>query len=340
MRGAVLDLGSNSFHLLVADVDDGRVRPVARERTMLHLGRAVGAGGRLPAADLARATVATRAFAASARRAGATELAAVATAAVRTASNRADVARALSDAAGTPLTVLSGADEARLSYLGARRGSEGCRGRVLMLDLGGGSLELATGTDDEVTWSTSFPLGSSRLAARVGEDRLTPTDRARLAREVHELVGPSSVTLRREPPTTTLALGGTIRALARMVATTDDPTATDDVHGQLIATARLQTLADALTTSTIAQRRALPGMTPDRADHVHIAAVVLTEVLRSAELPAITVSDHGLREGVLLTTAAGRPLVPRREGTEGPAGAPTPGSAGDGRHVRRARTSP
>ena len=152
MRCAVLDLGSNSFHLLVADVEGSAVAPVRREREMLHLGRAVARHGRIPVDLEVRAVATVDRLADLARRSGAQELVAVGTEALRGPERAALVAR-LSEVAGTPIEILDGAEEARLAYLGARASVDVEQEPALVIDLGGGSLELAIGTGERILWA-------------------------------------------------------------------------------------------------------------------------------------------------------------------------------------------
>ena len=121
MRSSVLDLGSNSFHVLVADVHEaGYVDPVLREREMLHLGRVVADHGHIPDEHVQRALAQVEHLSELARRAGAVSRLAVATSALRDASNGAEVVARIAEVAGHPVRVLPGHEEARLSYLGVR----------------------------------------------------------------------------------------------------------------------------------------------------------------------------------------------------------------------------
>jgi exopolyphosphatase/guanosine-5'-triphosphate,3'-diphosphate pyrophosphatase len=300
VRSAILDLGSNSFHVLVADVDGRDVVPVLREREMLHLGRAVALHGRVPdeRREAARAVVAH--LADRARRAGAEELTAVATAAIRDAQDGAQVLAELSQAAGTEVEVLDGLEEARLAYLGVRAAVAVTTEPVLVLDLGGGSLELAVGIGDRVQWATSLPLGVSRLSASVTTD---PPKR----REIHDLRDTVDAAL--DPvvdrvaglgPRGSVAVGGTVRALARVVAATESRWLPATVNQLTVPLASLERVRDRLVSIDTVTRGRIPGMKSRRADHLHVAAVILTRALERLGLREVTVSDWGLREGLLL----------------------------------------
>lgn len=306
MRCAVLDLGSNSFHLLVADVEGSAVAPVRREREMLHLGRAVARHGQIPVDLEVRAVATVDRLADLARRSGAQEVVAVGTEALRGPERAALVAR-LSEVAGTPIEILDGAEEARLAYLGARASVDVEQEPTLVIDLGGGSLELAIGTGERILWACSLPLGASRLTAML--DPLDPDDmdepvserqldelRAHIARQLDAAVA----TVSEHAPATVLAVGGTVRALARLLAARADRWLPSTVNQ---APLTLDELADAvadLTQVGTAERARMPGVKSRRADHLHVAAVVLEATLRRVGGATARVSDWGLREGVLL----------------------------------------
>jgi exopolyphosphatase / guanosine-5'-triphosphate,3'-diphosphate pyrophosphatase len=153
LRVAVLDLGSTSFHLLVADASPtGRIERVVRQRVMLRLGATIAAEGEIPKAIAARAVESARALQDLAEEHDADRLIPVATAALRDARNGAAVAGAIARELGTKVRVLSGLEEARLIFGAFRRRVPLGNASALGMDLGGGSLELAIGDDTEVQW--------------------------------------------------------------------------------------------------------------------------------------------------------------------------------------------
>lgn len=317
-RCAVLDLGSNSFHLLVADVDGSAVHPVRRQREMLHLGRAIARHGTIPVDLGVRAVATVERLAELARRSGADELVAVGTEALRTPGSTDLVAR-MSEAAGVPLAVLDGEEEARLAYLGARAGVDVADDPTLVLDLGGGSLELAIGAGERILWATSLPLGASRLSADLDGDgpdaagTPSPEALARIRTHVAAVLAPAVEVVRSHRPATTVAVGGTVRALARLLAVRADRWLPATVNQAPLDRAELSEATSALATVTTAERARMPGVRSRRADHLHVAATILDETLRRIDGPAVRVSDWGLREGVLLHRF-GHTLVP--EGDE------------------------
>lgn len=304
MRCAVIDLGSNSFHLLVADLEGRTITPVLREREMLHLGQTVALTGEIPAADRDRAVTTARRFALVARQSGARRTIAVATAALRTATNGPSVLAALDDAIGAPVRVLTGDEEAALSYRGSRISLDGVQDPALVLDLGGGSLELAIGTGDRTSWTTSLPLGAGSLTAIAGEGPLDADGAEQLRARIDADLDPLVEVVRTRAPRSAIAVGGPVRAVARVHAARDTrPTA--DLQGFSIEVADLEALCTDLTAADTAGRLAMPGVSPDRADHVHVAAFVLARVARRLGLERLVVGLTGIREGLLLEAADG-----------------------------------
>lgn len=302
MRCAVLDLGSNSFHLLVADIDGSTVHPVRRQREMLHLGRAVARHGSVPVDLGVRAVATVERLADLARRSGAEQLVAVGTEALRRPGST-DLVTELSEAAGTPVAILDGEEEARLAYLGARAGVDVTADPTLVLDLGGGSLELAVGAGERILWATSLPLGASRLSAMLDEDDDGPPSDVRLARLREHVAGQLEAAVgvvAGHAPATTIAVGGTVRSLARLLAVRADRWLPATVNQAPLDLAELSEAASDLVAVSTLERARMPGVKSRRADHVHVAAVVLEELLRRLPDPDVRVSDWGLREGVLL----------------------------------------
>jgi exopolyphosphatase/guanosine-5'-triphosphate,3'-diphosphate pyrophosphatase len=267
---------------------------------MLRLGATVADGGRVPDDVCDRAVETARVLGQSARNAHVDLLIPVATAALRGASNGAEVARRIGEAVGVPTRILSGAEEARLTFAAFRRKLKIGSRLALGLDLGGGSLELITGDESEVRFETTLPLGAARLHAElVRSDPMTRDEKRAVRARVRERLDEFREALVRWAPRPAIATGGTMRALARLLAAEAGRDLTA-IHGTVIAAEDFRELARKLVRSTQAERLAMPGMRRQRADLVPTGALVLRTVLEDLELPSLTVSDWGLREGVIL----------------------------------------
>lgn len=167
MNLGCIDIGSNTTRLLVASVEGGQLREVAARRVFTAIGASVSQEGEIPSAKLAETAEVTAALAAEARTLGATAIAVVGTAAVRQAPNRAELEDAVRAASGLDVRVLSGTEEAELSFHGASHALEGLSGRLAVVDVGGGSTEVAVGqAHGQPDWSRSLRIGSSVLRER------------------------------------------------------------------------------------------------------------------------------------------------------------------------------
>ena len=163
---ACIDIGSNTTRLLVADAGDGQLRELVTQRAFTRLGKSLRTSGGIPPEKIAETAEVVRTQVACAREVGADHIVAVATAAIRNASNRHELLAAVQEAGGMDLEVLTGEEEARLSFVGATRTLlEPVEGSIAVVDVGGGSSEIAIGeADGAMSWSASFRIGSGFLA--------------------------------------------------------------------------------------------------------------------------------------------------------------------------------
>jgi exopolyphosphatase/guanosine-5'-triphosphate,3'-diphosphate pyrophosphatase len=306
MRVAVLDLGSTSFHLLVVDADHkGRITRVVRRREVLHLAAEVALHGHLPD-DIA--TAAVRSARVLRRAADATKpdvTVAAATHALREAANGGELLEQLSNATRCPIRLLDGSEEARIVYQGVRWSLPLGDAPTLVVDLGGGSLELAVGFDGEVMWDASYALGASRLTGQLmREDPPTQAECDSIVQFVHStLKDGASYLSNNHPFLPCVGTGGTVRALARIDLARRGINA-ETVNGVVLPTARINSWATHLAQLNRARRMRLPGMAERRVDVLPAGALVLSTLCEQLDLPGITVSDGGLREGLVLETIA------------------------------------
>lgn len=310
MRLSVLDLGSNSFHVLVADVtDDGSITPVAREREMLHLGSVVSRHGDIPDEERGQAVDVVTHLTALAERLGAGERLAVATSALREADNGPAVVAHMEVAADTTVRVIDGDDEARLAFLGVAAAVGAAQTPRLMLDLGGGSMELAVGTGGQVDRAVSLPVGVSRLSSLLEDDPPTRAQVRQLRRLVRAELAGVAATLGLDEAAEVVAIGGTIRALARVAAAADGTWWPATLNLMPLQRRRLKRLRKELVALDVDGRTGMPGMKSKRADHIHVAAVVVDTTLKELGIEHLRVSDWGLREGVLMQARGAHALA-------------------------------
>jgi exopolyphosphatase/guanosine-5'-triphosphate,3'-diphosphate pyrophosphatase len=306
-RVAVLDLGSSSFHLLVADAEPGgAIHRVGRERVMLRLGTTLVEGGKIPPAARARAVETVAQMRADADQAGAQWILPVATAALREARNGPQVIADLEEALGAPVRLLSGVEEARLIFRALRQRLDLGEAPVLGLDLGGGSLELAIGNREGVEWETTLPIGAVRLHHELAPaDPMKPGEAGAIRERVAAELEPVLDEVRRRAPQRTIAIGGTVRALFRLLRTRErGPVVRIPIEGELDCV-ELRELAERLAAMTSDKRLELPGISARRVDLVPTGAVIVATLAELLGVERVAVCDWGLREGVILEALQG-----------------------------------
>ena len=312
VRVAVFDLGSSSFHLMVVDAfRDGRLVPVLRRRSFLHLGTEVAKTGEVPRERSTAAVAAVRRLQEAADKAGADVTVALATAALRDATNGARVLARLERELGTSITLVSGDEEARLCFIGQRAGVWVGADPVLGFDLGGGSLEAAVGTADSVLAVTSVALGTARIQGEFSTgDVLSVEERRAISDVAVARAEPIKAMVDAEPRAArrVIASGGTVRALAKLAMGIHRPPpasgASTSVNQVEVPAGQLAELADRLARLDLESRLALPGIQARRAPLLPIGAIVLSALVEHLGLSGLVVSEWGLREGAILDRLA------------------------------------
>lgn len=341
MRVAALDVGSNSVHMVIADVHrGGRLVVVDRVKEMVRLGRRAFVTGKLgaEAMDLAVETVKTYQRLARARRVA--KLRAVATSAVREARNgRAFVARVRRET-GVPVEVISGAEEARLIFRATRHALALDGDPYLLVDIGGGSVELGLVTGGKVRLLKSLPLGVARLTDRfLPRDPPRPADMRRLERHLDRVLGSTLARVRAAGVTRAVGTSGTINTLVVMArsAHAADP---DRIHGAIVRASEIAQLRRTIVRVGPEQRVELRGMDGRRVDLMPAAAILVDFLLAHGGIAELQSCAWALREGVLLDLVHPRaarsdpPATIRRRSVEALA-ARWAGENRHGRHVAR-----
>jgi exopolyphosphatase/guanosine-5'-triphosphate,3'-diphosphate pyrophosphatase len=302
MRVAAADLGSNSFHLVIADVHaDGSFTPVSGEKEMLRLGDVVSREGMVTAqaADAAVATM--RRFRLMAEAAGATEFLACATSALRTASNGDEVLDRIATEAGVDADVIDGLEEARLIFTAIRAAVTIDPAPAVCFDLGGGSLEIMVGDVSGLEWAASERLGVARLTADfVRSDPIDKADRRRLREHVLQVLGPRAVEATAFEPKMGIGSSGTIEDLAHMIAARRDESVPHTLHHLTFSRTELDGLLEDLVVSTSAQRRKMQGLDAKRVDLIVAGVELMSVALELFDVEELTVSEWALREGMVL----------------------------------------
>jgi exopolyphosphatase/guanosine-5'-triphosphate,3'-diphosphate pyrophosphatase len=293
-----LDLGSNSFHLLVARVDRfGGIQKLAGRKIAIRLQDAVASSGRIPPETFATALAAVGDLVEEARRRGAPSVLAAGTSALRDAENGADFVATAGLVHGLEIEILTGEEEGRLVYAGARHRGGVLPERVGVIDLGGGSAEVAIGEGAECSFAASLPLGFLRLArtldvhGALGEAELT-----RVIEHVRRSVTSLRDTVNALAPSAWLLSGGTARALGAVLGS--EP-------GAALSTRAL--LRQAAGFSRLGPESLMGlGVEAPRARGFGLGLLVIAALADELGAPAVRITPGGLREGLLLREIGGR----------------------------------
>lgn len=289
----VVDIGSNTVHLLVATTNGRTVASLVDESAGLRLGWDVDSNGGISSEKLEELLWTLQKFQATATEAGVVDLHLLATHALRAAANSEEVREAVTGATFLQVRILSPEQEATLAYIGAEAECPSIGSQVIV-DIGGGSMQIAVGRDREIWGSISMPLGAARLAANyLPSDPPTPTEKTRLVTYLATVI-PPALPCRETTVSGLLGVGGTLRRVPQLLRLNT---------GQILP---LNTIGHGLSLL-----RHLPAgdlesrydVKPERARLLLPALLVLREVLRCYSSPPLIISSYGVREGAILWLA-------------------------------------
>jgi exopolyphosphatase/guanosine-5'-triphosphate,3'-diphosphate pyrophosphatase len=305
-RVAVVDAGTNSTRLLIADVaGDGSVTEIDRRSQVTRLGDGVDRTGDLRRDAMERVFAVMDRYAAAIGSAGCDTSVAILTSAVRDAANGSAFADELSDRFGIEARVITGDTEAELTYRGAVDDFTAPDGRpLLVVDIGGGSTELVVGHGDDVEFHVSTQAGVVRQSERfLATDPPAEQDLERLAGEVRSTFTAAVPEPVRASRPLGIAVAGTPTSCAA-VAQELEPYDSTRVHGFRLTRAECERQLKWLGSLPLAERRAVPGLHPDRAPTVVAGVAILIEAMWTFSLDEVVVSEHDLLRGVARTLAA------------------------------------
>ncbi|MGW2635914.1 Ppx/GppA phosphatase family protein [Streptomyces sp. NPDC001348] len=300
MRISVVDVGSNTVRLVVADAEGGVPLPVHTAKWRLRLSEQVEPGGRIPDEAVERLVEAVAGASRTAAKWGAAGPLAFATAVVRAAPNRAEVLRAVRTGTGVDLCTLPGEVEAELTFLAARRWLGWQAGPLAVLDIGGGSLEVAFGRGRLPDFVASLPLGAGRLTREFLADEDPPSSEQlrALRRRVRHQLRDVAARIRWEGPRSAVATSRTFQQLGRLCG------APPGRHGPFVERVLhrddLRDAVSRLAALPAVERARLPGISAPRAAQSLAGAVVGHTVMKLTGLGAVTLCPWAIREGVLL----------------------------------------
>ena len=312
-RVAAVDCGTNSIRLLVADVDDkGALHDVRREMRVVRLGQGVDATGQLAPEAIERTRVALTEYAGMIADAGATAVRMVATSATRDASNREDFFSMTRDVLGAVIPgagaeVITGDEEARLSFNGAVGELDPSQGPFVVVDLGGGSTEVVLGDESGVHAAFSTDIGCVRITERcLHDDPPTPAQVEEARAFAQQRLDEAFARVPVEQAHTWVGVAGTMTTIAAVAKELPEYDA-EQVHLSRIPLPRLREVCNSLIAMTHTERAALGPMHPGRVDVIGGGAIV-TEVLadafeKNAGIDQLVVSEHDILDGIALSIA-------------------------------------
>jgi exopolyphosphatase/guanosine-5'-triphosphate,3'-diphosphate pyrophosphatase len=308
-RVAAIDIGSNSIRQIVADVSsDGAIQVVDEMKAAPRLAAGLSTTGALSDTSIRAAIEAIERMATLARQLGAERIDAVATSAVREASNASAFLSETQRQTGLRVRVLDGDEEARLSFRSAVAHFDMGVGRTVVVDIGGGSLELALSAEGVIERLSSFPFGAIRLTEDFLEDGVTPKAVRKLRRAVRDGIR-DELPRRDWRGAQLIGSGGTFTNVAGIHLARQGIMTAQSVHAAHIPRADLEHILDTLIDMTPDERRATPGLNPERADIIVAGIAVAAEVIRRVEARELVVSRYGIREGLLLEAARVAPTI-------------------------------
>jgi exopolyphosphatase/guanosine-5'-triphosphate,3'-diphosphate pyrophosphatase len=310
VRVAVVDIGTNSTRLLIAEVDPatGAVEPVLRRSEVTRLGDGVDSGGSLSEEAMTRVFRTLTDYRAAIESHGCEANLAVLTSAVRDAANGAAFAARVREEYGLDARVLRGEEEAQLTFLGAMSGRRsGDRPDpsepIVVIDIGGGSTEFIIGRGRRAGFHASLPAGVVRMSERhIHSDPPSPEELQELAREVRAIFLEGLPAEERAGVKSGIAVAGTATSAAAIDQELD-PYDPDRVHGYRLTLATVELLLARLAGMTEAERRRVVGLNPDRAPTIVAGMILLAEAMGAFELEEVEVSEHDILYGGALRLA-------------------------------------
>jgi exopolyphosphatase/guanosine-5'-triphosphate,3'-diphosphate pyrophosphatase len=301
VRIAAIDIGTNSIHMVIAAAHGSAGFDVVdREREVVQVGRGSFAASRLRAGAMRATADALARFVRLARRHQVDRILCTATAAVREARNGGDFLKVARDASGIMPRVIPAEEEGRLVYLAVKSALQLDERPALAVDIGGGSVQLVLGNRERILRSASAPLGALRLTETfLASDPPGRRELARLRRHVRRALARALDALP-ERPERVYGSSGSIHALACIAHALATGQPLEHLNGHVLALEALEELAARLRRMTLAERERLPGIDAKRAEIIVPGAMVLLEILEAVEADGITLSDFGVREGLVM----------------------------------------
>ncbi len=298
---AVIDLGTNTFHILVAEVEPGGAyRIVERLRIPVMIGKGGINQGLITEEGQQRALKALQQFAKLIEQRGITKVRATATSAFRNARNGPTLVQRIREETGIAVDIIDGNQEAAYIFRGVQAALSLDKEPVLIMDIGGGSVEFILSSDQQIRWKQSFEIGAQRLLDRFDiQDPISVENRNELTAYFHEALTDLLKASKQWQPTTLVGASGTFETLCDILAHQEHLTVAADACELPISADSFSLILQELLRKNRAERLAISGMVEMRVDMIVVAAWLIRFVLDALDIKALRVSAYALKEGVL-----------------------------------------
>jgi exopolyphosphatase / guanosine-5'-triphosphate,3'-diphosphate pyrophosphatase len=293
---ASIDIGTNTILLLVAEVIQGRLRTLLDMETVVGLGRGLQRSGRLSPEAMNRGYETLNQYMERCRTMGVQNIYAVGTSALREAKNSEEFTGKVQEKLNLRVEIISGEEEARLSFLAVARDLGRSEERVLVVDVGGGSTEFVLGRGDQMTEWVSLPLGSVRFTEQyLFSDPVKEEEWEAMSKEIHRLLGAAP---RSDRPLFMVAVGGTATTLASVDQGLKE-FRVEKIHRYVLTKEALARQLSLYRSKTVDERKRIAGLVPNRADVVLAGGAILDAAMEEYRCSSASVSSQGIRYGLL-----------------------------------------
>ncbi|VXD17046.1 Ppx/GppA phosphatase family protein [Marinoscillum sp. 108] len=303
MRIAVIDMGTNTFHLILVEVANDDFRIVFREKVAVKIGEKGINHGMITDEAIGRALKTLKHFKEIIEKEKADQVFATATSAIRNAHNGNDLVQKIKDQTGIETRIISGLQEAEYIYYGVKRALPIGKMPALIMDIGGGSIEFIIGTDSEILWKQSFEIGGQRMVEKFQKsDPITNEQITSLKGYLKENLEELFEACTTFHPKTLIGSSGTFDTLSDIYRLTNGIEKAEEETEYPLTLEAFELIYSDLLLKTRAQRLEIPGMIPLRVDMIVVACVLIDFIISQLSLENIRVSAYALKEGVLLST--------------------------------------
>lgn len=297
----VIDIGTNSIRMLIADVENNKIISSRKELIMTRIGEGVDKTRRLSKEAIDRSIDALIAFKELAHKEGIKDIKAIATSAVRDAVNKDDFLKRVMQEVGLNVEVISGEKEAELGFKGVVYGIDNNGEDMLVIDIGGGSTEFIIGNNDGIKFKTSLNVGAVRMTDKhISTDPISNEEFDRLINDIKLIINDTLEKIREYNIKQIIGIGGTATTLAaidRKLEVYDK----DKVHNYKIGIKEIKNMVDSFKKFNNYERRKIKGLQPKRADIILAGSAVLYEILAGLNKDEITISDYDNLEGYIFS---------------------------------------